>query len=74
MIVTEEEARTKICPMMTERVSAKGYAEPVLARQRCLASQCMKWNWGTYRSPQELQERKPWRGEDVGPLTGYCSL
>lgn len=65
MIVTEKEARLKVCP----------YRSDPRGRGNCLASDCMKWRWMPRKSPKELEERKQWPlipNTNEEEPTGYC--
>ena len=54
MILTEEEAKTKICPTMSS-VVGDGQGKDGCPLVGCLASECMNWawhkNWLWWRTP-----------------------
>jgi hypothetical protein len=69
--VTEDEARTKWCPMVRFVVDSQddganrwiGHQSP--PECRCIASDCMMWRW---RMPETLEEIEDCKGD------GYCGL
>lgn len=73
MIVTEQEARTKVCPAMSAQLMHPAGVNQSVT-QKCLASQCMKWRWGTYKSPLEIKNRKELHGMPDAEPQGYCDL
>lgn len=60
-VLTEQEHRKLICPIMTQFVATLTDGTP-----RCIASQCALWRWAElgYNSRNLLPEEKP----------GYCGL
>lgn len=64
MILSERDAKTKICPIIA--------ASSVLDETQCRASGCMMWRWVPRKSPEEIAERKTWQGDAVPEPKGYC--
>ena len=86
MILTEEEARTKWCPMV--RASAVAYVDggtddfdnrgkTTLTPKSacCIASECMMWQWANDENDEPLYDKKSLGGGhfDNAPM-GYCGL
>lgn len=62
MILSEDEAATKWCPMIRMGVNLEGIVEP-----NCVGSGCMMWRW--YEVPPEVPNRNNMKG-----YFGYCGL
>lgn len=45
--MTENEAKTKQCPLVVDCGGALGFPNPT----NCRASGCMMWRWDTYEGP-----------------------
>jgi hypothetical protein len=66
MILTEQEAKTKLCPFMSCRNSqSKGADGDGVVF--CQASDCMAWRWGDNSGPEDLA----WRQDKPLPK-GFC--
>lgn len=61
MSMTEDEARTKWCPL----------AEQAASSSRCIASECAAWRW--QQSPEQTQLEKD-LGLEESRSYGYCGL
>ena len=75
--MTEEEAKTKWCPMLGEGNATKGLHERVdgTVSANCIGSDCMMWRWDAI-TPEEKRQLREY-GDDTGPLLaipGYCGL
>lgn len=70
MILTEKEAKTKLCPFMSRQFSGP-YMNAAGYEITCRSSSCMKWNWMPGKSPEELEERRVWNSNPTDPV-GYC--
>lgn len=66
MILTETEARKKLCPM-----SRNAYPMPDVSDTLCYcgASQCMAWRW----VPRDVYEDKD-GSHPIGEPHGYCGM
>lgn len=62
MMLPETEAKTKVCPLMSNQHGS------VPVDRTCLASGCMKWRWVQGHSPEEAAN---WDPLQKGVL-GYC--
>lgn len=61
MLLTEEEAKKKWCPMAQIII---GYNENVNSASNCIASECMAWRWAVIQP-----------GGKPNPANGgYCGL
>jgi hypothetical protein len=80
MRLTEDDAKTKLCPNSMAQVDLHGHGvvfEPV----RCVASECMAWRWSVDSNPdvnsfEDIKAGKPtyiWDEVD-GKRRGYCGL
>ena len=85
MILTEEEAKTKWCPMARygelhgpEQGAAAAFnynrtdvpnAPPIPNTCRCIASECMAWKWETAGEDMGRQHNNP-----GAERHGYCGL
>lgn len=63
--MTEEEAKTKWCPMVGKRFWADDGTISPPTDGKCLASECMAWRW--YYRRDEV-------GRDIRIDSGYCGL
>lgn len=64
--MTEEEAKTKMCPMTFPRsgsIGERGQEDP------CIGSACMAWRWSDEYSKTDLGG-----GHSINEPTGYCGL
>ena len=65
--MTEQEAKTKWCPMVPVKMVQVGIDDYAQSRARCIGSECMMWRvrkWDTYPDGQCPPE----------PTEGYCGL
>ena len=81
--MTEDQARTKWCPMVRYVPDHEGYYAPGNkfgliddTHTSCMASDCMMWRWEI--DPEEAKEQPTWNDDDkkyhvVTPI-GYCGL
>jgi hypothetical protein len=71
MILNEQEARTKVCPLMSKQWgNSYGSVESL-----CLASLCMKWRWAPNAGPEDMAWRKAVpEAHSPDPIEpkGYC--
>jgi hypothetical protein len=69
-MLTEEEARKKICPQMTYCANESGVVSDghsaIYYQSNCVASKCMAWRAGVFAHQRNLPER------DRTPEVGYC--
>ncbi len=82
MLMTEEEAKTKTCPLVrycenSYHVSADN-GHPMYAHQRCEGSACMAWRWGLFgddgtgtNGPKDYTSPRKCVWAPI-PLKGYC--
>jgi hypothetical protein len=70
MILTEEEARKKWCPMVRHSDSGTGgsYNRPNTQPYTCIASECMMWRQHDQRESRDMDGRTLWVDR------GYCGL
>lgn len=74
MILNEDEAKTKVCPVMSGP-AAVAEVGSWIEKTNCLASGCMAWRWLDRKSPKELEARKSWPlipNTNEEPPVGYC--
>lgn len=63
-VLTEDEAREKICPFRP--LPAQRYGEAM-----CIGARCMVWEWGP-RDPLPGENRLATALRDDPPTRGYC--
>jgi hypothetical protein len=79
--MTEEEAKTKWCPMtqMIAHPSGKVYASGMTGDQSCIGSACMAWRWGDEYAERltDWEDAANIAGVQRGPEPqpeGWCGL
>lgn len=72
MIVTEAEAKTKMCPY--RNMPSMGERGPTILSSSCVASGCMKWNFLAGNSPREREVMRRHAGDnnELDGKLGYC--
>lgn len=71
--MTEDEAKTKYCPMGGRSVSIKQGGEfRVGDFTKCIASDCMMWRWK--RTKEDARKQSGLSAEYQAKESGYCGL
>ena len=63
MAMSEEQAKTKWCPMLHIARVTQNFSMPT--RSNCLASDCMMWQWKVVNNQYD---------DPDAPKEGYCGL
>lgn len=77
--MTEDEAKTKWCPMARVGSSSSGngalnkdWARGPVAASMCIASECMMWRWHLRSLPRDYPHQPPM--VETSKTEGYCGL
>ncbi len=73
MILTEQEAKQKLCHRTLANTGTYANAYGACGGY-CRASKCMAWRWARGHSPKELAVRATYNPNPVEEPEGWCGL